>query len=446
MGLFSRASRRGNANSDAEATSLLAEPPATDGQGRRSMDDHRDYLLSMVEPLAPLGVGLVDAWGLALCEDIKADGDVPPVPVAETDGYAFCAADVAGIPLGSRPILELAELAELPTDEGDEPVERAFGPGQTVAVKAGQALPAGADTVVSTFDTLVDGTDIKVLVKPAEGDWVRAAGAEAADGEVLMATGTRLDDRRSALLAAAGFDRVMVRPRTRVAVADVVDSSVTASRDDGRARGVGMYMINAAARADDATTWRIEIDLAQPDAAIERLGDELIRADLVLTVGGLTDDGADPRLVDLLKQMGEIDVAEVALRPGRQHGFGFIGDEETPVVMMPDEPGALLAAYHGFARPVLRKLMGVEPYAHEPVLCYADHDFDTEVGASHVVPAKLTQQRDHYLASATVPPRHAQLPGLVAADALVVLPGDKARVYRGEALPAWLLAEPGIVA
>jgi len=437
MGLFSRASRRGNADSAAGAASLLAEPPATDSQGRRSMEDHRDYLLSMVEPLSPLGVGLVDAWGLALCEDIKADGNVPPAPVAETDGYALCAADIAGLAPGSRPILELVEAS------GDA---RGFGLGETVAVKAGQALPAGADTVASMFDVSVEAADIKVRIMPVQGDWVRPAGAEAADGEVLMPAGTRLDDRRSALLAAAGFDRVLVRPRTRVAVADVVDSGVFALPDDGRGRGVGMYMINGAARADDATVWRIEIDLAQPEASIERLGDELIRADLVLTVGGLTDDGPDPRLIELLRQMGEIDVAEVAMRPGRRHGFGFIGDEETPVVMLPSDPFALLAAYHGFARPVLRKLMGVEPYAHEAVLCYADHDFDAEIGTSQIVACKLTQDRDHYLASATVPQRHSQLPGLVAADALVILPGDKARVYRGEALPAWLLSEPGIVA
>ena len=403
------------------------------------MEDHRDYLLSMVEPLAPLGVGLVDAWGLALCEDIKADGDVPPVPVAETDGYALCVADIAGIPLGSRPILEVSKTP-------DDTDERAFGVGETIAVKAGQALPAGADAVVSMFDILDEADDVKVLIKPAEGDWVRPAGAEATDGEVLLTAGTRLDDRRSALLAAAGFDRVLVRPRTRVAVADVIDSSVEALPDDGRGRGFGMFMVNGAARADDATTWRIEIDLAQPERSVERLGDELIRADLVLTVGGLNDDGPDPRLVDLLGQMGEIDVAEVAMRPGRQHGFGFIGDEQTPVVMLPGDPTALLAAYHGFARPVLRKLMGVEPYAHEPVLCYADHDFDTEPGTSQIVACKLTQQRDHYLAAATLPQRHSQLPGLVAADALVVLPGDKARVYRGEALPAWLLSEAGIVA
>jgi len=441
MGLFSRASRRGNSDSAAEAASLMSEPPATDAQGRRSMDDHRDYLLSMVEPLAPLGVGLVDAWGLALCEDIKADGDVPPVAVAETAGYALCVADIAAIPPGSRPILELVEVSS-----DDEDAERAFGVGTAVAVQAGQALPAGADTVVSMFDVLVEDSDIKVLVRPTEGDWVRPVGAEATDGEVLLTAGTRVDDRRSALLAAAGFDRVLVRPRTRVAVADVIDSAAVSLPDDGRGRGVGMFMVNGAARADDATTWRIEIDLAQPQASIERLGDELIRADLVLTVGGLTDDGADPRLVDLLGQMGEIDVAEVATRPGRQHGFGFIGDEETPVVMLPGDPTALLAAYHAFARPVLRKLMGVEPYAHEPVLCFADHNFDTEVGTSQVVAAKLTQQRDHYLASATVPQHHSHLPGLVEADALVVVPGDKARVYRGEALPAWLLSEPGIVA
>jgi len=442
MGLFSRASRRGNTDSVAGAVSLLAEPPATDSQGRRSMEDHRDYLLSMVEPLSPLGVSLVDAWGLALCEDIKADGDLPPAPVAEADGYALSVADIAGLAPGSRPILDLVEVS----GDADAQDGRAFGFGETVAIKAGQALPAGADTVVSMFDVSVEAADVKVRILPAQGDWVRATGSEAADGEMVMAAGTRLDDRRSALLAAAGFDRVLVRPRTRVAIADVVDSSLLGLPDGGRGRGVGMYMVNGAARADDATTWRIEIDLAQPEASIERLGDELIRADLVLTVGGLTDDGPDPRLVELLRQMGEIDVAEVAMRPGRRHGFGFIGDEETPVILLPSDPYALLVAYHGFARPVLRKLMGVEPYAHEAVLCYADHDFDAELDTSQIVACKLTQDRDHYLASATEAHRHSQLPGLVTADALVVLPGDKARVYRGEALPAWLLSEPGIVA
>ena len=460
MGLFNRTSQHNNGEIQDE-TPLLVKPPATDDQGCRSMGDHCDYLLSQVEPLAPFGVSLAEAWGLTLCEDIKGDGNVPPVPVAETNGYAFCSSDIAATAPGARPVLKVVKAPEAPVQPPATPsgqpgggvaagaiaAVRAFGIGEALPVRAGQALPVGADTVVTDREVShdEDAHAVKLLVKTAKGDWVRDAGAEVSEGGTIMTAGTVLDDRSSALLAAAGFSRVLVRPRARIALADVVDSGAAKSADDGRGPGVGMYLANGAAKADGATIYHFEVDLAEPQASRERLNDELIRADLVLTVGGMTDDGADPRLVGLLNSLGAVDVAEVSMLPGRRHGFGLIGDERTPLVMLPEDAGALLAAYHAFARPVLRKLMGAEPYSHEAVLCFADRDFDAELDVPQLVPCQLRQDRDRYLAGEVISRRHSQLPALVAADALVLLPGDKARVYTGEALAAWLLNDQRIV-
>ena len=464
MGLFNRASQR-TASEIPEDVPLLATPPAADDRGFRSVDGHRDYLLGQIEPLAPFGMSLAEAWGLTLCEDIKGDGSVPPVAVAETSGYAFCANDFAAAPPGVRPVLKVvkapaapalppAQPPAQPSAQQEDPeagaadtAVRAFGVGEALAVRAGQALPAGADTVVASRDTAPDETDpqaVELLVDPALGDWVRAAGAEASDGETILTAGTVLDDRRSALLAAAGFDRVLVRPRARIALANVVDSGATAATDDGRGPGVGMYLVNGAAKADGATVYRFEIDLAAPQASRERLNDELIRADLVLTVSGLADDGADPRLVSLLNGLGAVDVAEVNMLPGRCHGFGLIGDDQTPVIMLPDDSVALLVAYHVFARPALRKLMGAKPYGHEAVLCYADSDFEAEPDVPQFVPCRLRQDGNRYFAGELIGRRHSLLPALVLADTLVLLSGDKARVIAGEPVAAWLLNEQRI--
>jgi len=269
---------------------------------------------------------------------------------------------------------------------------------------------------------------------------------EASDGGLVLAAGTELDDRRSALLAAVGFDRVMARPRTRVAAVHVIDSSMGGPFDGGRVAGAGLHLINGAARADGATVWRVEIDLAAQEASRERLSDELIRADCVLTIGGLSDDGADPRLLRMLGAMGDVRVAEVAMKPGRKHGFGLIGDEEVPVVMLPSDPTALLVAYHAFARPVLRKLMGAEPFSHEPMLCYAERDFDTAAGITQLVPCRLRQAGNRYLASEIAPRNHSLLTTLVAADALVIVPPNRQRIYAGQAMAYWLLGHQTVVA
>jgi len=404
------------------------------------MTDHLDYLLDAVEPLAPFGMSLVDAWNLALCEDIKSECEVPSEPLAEVDGYAFSIEDVVAAPPGARPTLRLAQKTDA--------VARAIGVGEAAPVKAGDPLPLGADTVVADWQAAPDDDDptrLRLKTKVVEGDWVRPVGAEAREGQLLVKAGTLLNDRRSALLAAAGFTRVLARPRTRVALVQVDDADNPDATEGGRSAAVGVHLVNGAARNDGATVWRVHIDLTDLPTAREHLSDELIRADLVLTVGGLTEAGPDPRLLNLLNSMGAVEVVQVAMRPGQMHGFGKISDENTPVLMLPGDAVALMAAYHAFARPVLRKLMGSEPFAHEPMLCFAERDIDAELDVTELLPCRLRQDGNRYLASEIAPRRHSMLPTLVAADALVVLPGDKGRVYAGEALAAWLLDDQRIV-
>lgn len=449
MGLFHRDPHALEPDeSDGDDQRQLGDEPPVDESGRRSFEDHRDYLLSMVEPLAPFGMSLLDAWGRTLCEDIKGYSDVPPVPVAEVDGYAVRYADVVATKQG-HPVLLVAgspRRAVTPDDDDsgdDEPVKRQPATaGQATLVQAGQDMPEGTDTVVASGDAVTDrrGSRITVRARVAEGDWVRPMGVEAQDGELLMAAGTVLDDRRSALLAAAGFDRVMARPRTRVTVVQVTDSQAEPS-DGARVATYGIHMANGMAKADGATVWRAEIDLTDLSGAHERLSDELVRSDMMMTIGAISDSQIEPRLVELFEGLGVVNTAEVAMRPGIRHGFGLIGDDDTPLVMLPGDPLSLLVAYHGFARPVLRKLMGTEPFSHEAMLCFAERDMDAQPGLTQFVPCRLRQDGNRYLASEITGRRHSWLTTLVEADALVMIPQNKHRVYAGEPMACWLLGD-----
>jgi len=455
MGLFSRAQTK-KAESDVPAREppQLPPDPPTDSLGRRTPDVHVGYLLDAVSPLAPFGMSLMDAWGRVLCEDIKADADIPPYPVAEVDGYGIRYAELSLTPIGGQPVFIVtggprhAVDGLAPAEDAAEPASLTPPPsgvvGRAVRLRIGDALPEGIDTVLSSDQATIDasGHYVAVTEKVGHGDWVRPTGTESRVGEVVLAAGTALDDAHSALLAAVGFDHVMARPRTRVAAVHMFDSQAETELSGGRTNNGGLLFVSGAAQADGAAVWRLDVDLATPGIARQRVNDELIRTDLVLTIGGLTDAGPDPRLLQLLNEMGVAKVAEVSMRPGRMHGFGLIGDENIPVIMLPSDPIALMVAYHAFARPVLRKMMGVLPIKHEPVLCFAEHDMDAGMGVTQYTPCKLRQEGSRYLAAEIAPRNHSWLTTLVATNAIVILPPNRQRVYSGEALGCWLLSTP----
>src|SRR5215212_2894386 len=73
----------------------LPEPPQPDRGQLRSMQAHRQYLLSCVTPLRPFRQHILDAVGLNICEDIVATIDLPRFDNSAMDGYAVRAEDVA---------------------------------------------------------------------------------------------------------------------------------------------------------------------------------------------------------------------------------------------------------------------------------------------------------------------------------------------------------------
>ena len=77
---------------DAEAVDDAAAPAPV----RRSLAEHRAFLLDQVRPMRPFGMQLWDVPGLTLCEDIVSDLDLPLVTTASVAGYGLRASDLVG--------------------------------------------------------------------------------------------------------------------------------------------------------------------------------------------------------------------------------------------------------------------------------------------------------------------------------------------------------------
>ena len=67
--------------------------------------EHLENVLRGLEPLQPLELGLMDAHGCVLAEDLVAPADLPGFDNSGMDGYAVRAEDVAGASEGAPVVL-----------------------------------------------------------------------------------------------------------------------------------------------------------------------------------------------------------------------------------------------------------------------------------------------------------------------------------------------------
>ena len=199
---------------------------------------------------------------------------------------------------------------------------------------------------------------------PGAGQHIRRAGEDVAEGDLLLEHGTVLGPRHLGLLAAVGRATVRSRPRPRV----VVISTGSELREPGTPLGHdsiydgNSYLLAAAARRAGAIAYRVGIVPDDPRAFTDALSDQLVRADLVVTTGGVSEGDFDV-VKEALSSLGTVWFGGVAMQPGKPQGFGTVGDDKTPIFTLPGNPVSAYISFETFVLPAIRRMMGKLPYS-----------------------------------------------------------------------------------
>ncbi|MDQ1722357.1 MAG: molybdopterin molybdotransferase, partial [Pseudonocardiales bacterium] len=265
------------------------------------------------------------------------------------------------------------------------------------------------------------------------GECVRRAGEDLAAGALALAPGATLGPQQIALLAAVGHDRVMVQPRPRV----VVISTGSELVDVGKQAGFGevsdsnSYMLAAAARDAGADAYRVGIIPDDHARLLDVLDSQLLRADLIITSGGVSM-GAFDIVKDALSQLGTVEFTTIAMQPGSPQGFGTLGRERTPIFCLPGNPVSSLVSFEVFVRPAIRKLLGKRNVHRQSIQAMALERMDSPEGKRQFRRGLLHREPDGRYSVSLVGGNGSHLVAAMAAsNCLIVIDEDVTEVVPG---------------
>lgn len=399
------------------------------------VDDHLAAVLDAVGPLSPLELTLQDAHGCVLTEDIVTTFPLPPFENSAMDGYAVRSADIATATEATPVVLPVVgDIAA--GSAGAYSVQ----PGLCVRIMTGAPMPAGADTVVPVEWT--DGGVAQVAIRRSAqpGNHIRLAGEDAPVGTTVLTAGTHLGATQVGLLAAVGRERVIARPRPRVVVlstgSELVEPGVPLS--PGKIPDSNSTLLSTAAREAGGMAFRVGIVPDDTRQLLDTLEDQLIRADVVVTSGGVSV-GAYDVVKEAIGRMGDVTFSRVAMQPGMPQSFGLIGPDRTPFFGLPGNPVSAYVSFEVFVRPALRRMLGVEPI-HRPVIrARLTAPLTSPPGKRSFARAQLVVEKGTYSVAPVGGSGSHLVASLAHATALVVIPEDVTNLDAGATVTAMLL-------
>ena len=397
-------------------------------------------------------MAIAEAQGLMCAEEVVTERPLPGFDQAAIDGYAVRSVDVLGVDPGDDADDEGDREVSLPVmgviEAGTRTPSR-LQPRQAARVQTGAPMPTLADAVLPLRWTDGGESRVRVLRSVRSGAYVRRTGDDVQPGDVAVRAGTIIGAAQVGLLAAVGRERVLVHPRPRLSVMCVGGELVDISRTPGNGQvyDVNSYALAAAGRDAGAEVNRVGIVDTEAKELRDVVEGQLNRAEVVVIAGGVGGAAAES-VRAVLSELGEMEVARIAMHPGSVQGFGQLGREGVPVFLLPANPVSALVVFEVMVRPLIRMSLGKRQPLRRVVQARTLSPISSVAGRKGYLRGQLMRDQDtgEYLVQALggAPGASSHLLATLAeANCLVTVPSEAEQVRTGEIVDVAFLAQRG---
>ena len=396
-----------------------------------AVDEARALILEAVGVQPAERRGLDEVLGRTLAEAVVSRDAIPPFTSSAMDGFAVRATDLADVPTSLR-IIEEIPAGAVP--------QRPIAPGTCARILTGAPFPEGADAVVPVEWT--DGGTAEAVVierAPEPGQYVRPAGQDVQAGELMIEAGAVVTPPVVGMLATLGIPQVAVRVPPRVAVISTGDELVPVDAElqpgqirDSNAPALAAQAVTAGARALPP------LHAADDEAAIERVIEEALAADVLLFSGGVSVGEYD-YVKQVLDAMGmELLFWKVRQRPGKPLAFGLLRGK--PVFGLPGNPVSSAMCFEQYVRPALATMLGRREVLRPRYAAVLDAPLDKAAGLHHFIRGIAADGADGRLHVRDTGPQASNLySSVVRANCIIHVPEADAYPQAGDVVEIeWL--------
>ncbi|MFL6513559.1 MAG: gephyrin-like molybdotransferase Glp [Chthoniobacterales bacterium] len=312
-----------------------------------SEEDALRQILTGIGPLPKRQAPLAEASACFSAEDFFASVALPAFDNSAMDGYAVRAADC-------KPGVALTVVGEQPAG-----VDRGLQVSECEAIRifTGAPLPAGVDAVVMQEDVTRDGSQVVINTEVEVGDFIRSRGCDLAEGQKMFTRGQRLRPVEWATLASQGATEVWIGGTVSAAVLSTGDELIApgAPLEKGQIYDSNSVLIASLLRQCGA-----EIRLIEhcPDhrGLLRAAVDRGIENNVLIITGGVSVGEHDLVKTVLLEVGADIELWQVAIKPGKPFLFGRAG--ECRIFGLPGNPVSSFVTFLKFVRPAILRMMG----------------------------------------------------------------------------------------
>jgi molybdopterin molybdotransferase len=208
------------------------------------------------------------------------------------------------------------------------------------------------------------------------GNSIRRRGEDVGHGSVVLAAGQRLSPQALGMAASVGAATLSVGARPRVALFSTGDELAMPGETlrPGAIYNSNRFTLRGlieafGGRHDDLGIIPDRLDATR--AALRRAAES---NDLIVTCGGVSV-GEEDHLKPALEQEGQLDLWQIAIKPGKPLAFGEVFRRDGSSAWFIGLPGNPVSSFVTFlfaARPVLLKLQGATDLAPRSIALRAD--------------------------------------------------------------------------
>lgn len=393
----------------------------------------------VLDAAAPLGcqkVGLLDALGRVLGEDIVAPRDNPPWNNSAMDGFAVRWDDIKK----DHAIAKPAELDVVEDVPAGQVATKTVGPGQAIRIMTGAPMPDGADTVVRVEFTEPSDAVVRIVQPESQGANVRPKGEDVKEGECIMSTGTPLRPAEIGMLAILAKSFVVVHQRPRVAVLSTGDelADLDEKFDENKIVNSNSYGIAAAVREAGGIPLLLGIAKDTPPSLKEKISHGL-GCDVLVLSGGVSMGDYDFTKAVFAELGADVHFWKLAIRPGQPVAFGTI--QGTLAFGLPGNPVSSMVTFEQLVRLAVMKMGGYRHVARPVVQAAFQEKFSKRPDRRHFLRGILERRHGGLTVRTTGPQGSGILTSMVKANGLIDIPEEVETINPGDIVQVQVLSQ-----